>query len=125
MKVLTPVIIYFAVPGLGLLFFLRLKDFIVQQQMPSLPDTPLFLVFASYGGWLIVFLTELFWYWSGMASIGVGYLIFVAPIVLGYFAVRLYGQRNQSHFHFKLFIACACYTFLPVAVLISVKLLSS
>ncbi len=120
MRVLIPILIYIAVPGQGLLLFLHLKEFIRRHQMPALPDIPLFLVFVSYGGWLMGLLTELFWHVSGMAALGAIYLIFIAPVVLGYFAWQLRNQRDRSQYHFRLFLACALYSILPVALMILV-----
>jgi len=80
------------------------------------PGLPLFLVFVSYGGWLVVLLTELFWYWSGMASLGVAYLVFIAPVVMLILAYRLSSQRHLSLFHHWAFIASAVYIVLPASV---------
>jgi heme O synthase-like polyprenyltransferase len=87
------------------------------QCFSGLPGAPLFLALISYGGWLLAVLTWLFWHWSGMASLGLAYLIFVAPILMIGVAWKLYDQRNQSPLHFKLFIVCLCYPILPLTAL--------
>jgi hypothetical protein len=86
-------------------------------RISSLPRHWIFLACLSYAGWTCVILTELFWYWSGMASIGVAYLMLVAPVVMLFLAFRLYKQRNQSEFHFCMFWACAGYILIPLGVL--------
>lgn len=96
-----------------------------QPRLQHLPVTPLLLALVTYGGWLLVILTWLFWSWSGMATIGLAYLVFVAPILMGYVAWRLYDQRKQSQFHLMLFIACAFYPVLPVVIFVLGKILNS
>ena len=63
-----------------------------------------------FGGWLLVLLTALFWVWSGMASLGVGYLIFIAPIITAILAWRLRQSRTVSAYHRNAFLASIAYT---------------
>jgi hypothetical protein len=49
--------------------------------------------------------------WSGMATLGLAYLILIAPMVTLALTVRLYKQRNLSSFHFGAFAASAVYIF--------------
>jgi hypothetical protein len=44
----------------------------------SPPAVPFFVLFFTLGGWLLVLLTAWFWEWSGLASLGMLYLIFIA-----------------------------------------------
>ena len=60
----------------------------------------------------MIVLTLLFWYWSGMALIGLLYLVFVAPIVMIVFAWTLYSQRRLSRYHSASFIASGIYPFI-------------
>lgn len=78
-------------------------------QIERPPVFPLFIIFATYGGWLIVLLTMLLWYWSGMAVLGLIYLVFIAPVVMTVLAVLLYRQRRLSRYHFASFIASGIY----------------
>jgi len=57
------------------------------------PEVELFMIFATYGGLLLVILTELFWKWSGMASLGTFYLILGAPIVMG----LIFYRHNKTN----------------------------
>jgi hypothetical protein len=88
----------------------------IEAGIPKPPIVPFFILFATYGGWLIVGLTFLLWYWSGMATLGLAYLIFIAPIVMLALAVLLYKRRNLSQFHFSAFSASAVYILLPLGV---------
>jgi hypothetical protein len=53
-----------------------------------------------------------------MATLGLAYLIFIAPIMMLAVAIRLYKQRNLSSFHFGAFSASAVYILLPAGVFI-------
>ena len=57
------------------------------------------MIFANYGGLLIVVLTGLFWYASGMATLGVFYLILIAPIIMGAIAYRNRHAKTFSKYH--------------------------
>jgi hypothetical protein len=47
----------------------------------SPPVVPFFVLFFTLGGWLLVLLTAWFSEWSGLASLGMSYLIFIAPVL--------------------------------------------
>ena len=57
----------------------------------------------------MIALTLLFWYWSGMALLGLMYLVFIAPFVMIILAALMYRQRGLSRYHFGLFIASGIY----------------
>jgi hypothetical protein len=86
--------------------------------IPDPPIVPFFFLFATYGGWLLVILTALFLGWSGMATIGIAYLMFIAPLVMLALTIRLYKRRNLSGFHLCAFAASAAYILIPIVVLI-------
>ncbi len=93
------VAIHLLVPlgGVGAFFYLcwRMR----QSRITSPPFLTFFILFATFGSWLLVFLTALFWHWSGMASLGTLYLVFIAPFVTGALAWRLHKRRQASRFH--------------------------
>src|SRR5262245_48440923 len=96
-------LIHFIVPTSGLGLYWRLRGRMIEAGIPKPPIVPFFILFATYGGWLIVGLTFLLWYWSGMATLGLAYLVFIAPIVMLALTVLLYKRRNLSPFHFGAF----------------------
>ena len=102
-------LIHLVVPASGFLVFERLNKSMLKAQVEHPPLVPLLVIFATYGGWLMIVLTELFWYWSGMASLGAAYLILIAPIAMTVMAVILYRQRRLSRYHFGAFIASGLY----------------
>lgn len=53
-----------------------------------------FWCYFSYGGLLQTVLTALFWYWSGMASLGFAYLVLIATPGLPIAGFRL-GPRPR------------------------------
>jgi len=71
----------------------------IKADIQNPPILDLSFIFVTYGGLLIVTLTGFFWEWSGAATFGSIYLIFVAPIVMGTIAYRNYKQRQESKFH--------------------------
>ena len=98
-EIIIVLTIHFIIPFVGLLFFLRLKKRMKSENLPNRPTIELFIIFATYGGLVLVALTELFWYWSGMASLGIFYLIFGAPIVMGIIAYRHRHTKTISKYH--------------------------
>lgn len=111
MEVVRAVLINLFVPALGFWFYWKLS-----RRMSHPLSLPLFLIFVSYGGWLMVVLTGLFGFMSGMATLGVAYLMFIAPIVMVVLAYRLWAHRNLSKLHFRLFWASAAYITFPLSL---------
>ena len=92
--------LHLILPLTGLLCFLRLKKQLKKENIPNAPTTELFLIFATYGGLLLVVLTTLFWQWSGVASLGTFYLILAAPIVMGIIAYRHRQTKSSSKYRY-------------------------
>jgi uncharacterized membrane protein SirB2 len=63
----------------------------------DVPKIELLIICFTYGGLLLVVLTELFGRWSGMASLGTFYLILVAPIIMGVIAYRHRHAKTKYH----------------------------
>ena len=91
MEIVTPILIYVVVPLIGLLVFTRLFAGVYNSSIYaiSLINT------AHFGGWLIFFLTALFWQSSGMVSLGFFYLIFIAPVLSAGFAFYILRQKKN------------------------------
>jgi hypothetical protein len=49
------------------------------------------------------------WEWSGMASLGMFYLILVAPLVMGVIVYRNYKKKEVSIYHLRIFKAGLLY----------------
>jgi hypothetical protein len=105
------------VPLLGLIAFVLLCRRMRETNVQSPPYFYFFILFASYGGWLMVLLTALFWEWSGMASLGVFYLQLIAPFVTGGIALSLRRRFALSIFHRTAYIASLVYSGLMVVTL--------
>ncbi|HRI16719.1 MAG TPA: hypothetical protein PLX89_27310 [Verrucomicrobiota bacterium] len=117
-KVITAVAIHLVVPLLGVVAFLLLCRRMWRAQIPSPPFISFFVLFGTFGGWLLVLLTALFWEWSGMASIGVFSLVLVAPFVTAAFALALRSQRVLSAYHRSAFAASLGYSGLMLATVL-------
>jgi hypothetical protein len=91
-EIIIALMIHLIIPSVGLFYFLRLKKQMKSENIENALIQELFLIFATYGGLLLILLTTLFWKWSGLASLGMFYLILGAPIIMGiiansYFAI--------------------------------------
>jgi hypothetical protein len=98
-KIFAGIAVNFLVPLLGVIVFVLLCRRMLRANVPSPPFFCYFVLFATFGGWLMVFLTAMFWEWSGMASFGVFYLVLIAPFVTAGVAFSLHGRRAASVFH--------------------------
>ena len=117
MNLWVGIAVNFGVPLLGVIAFALLCRRMRQLQIPSPPIIPYFILFAIFGGWLVVFLTDIFWRWSGMASLGVGSLMFVAPFLTAGIALVLRKRRALSAFHRGAFFVSIAYSCLAGAAL--------
>ena len=120
-SVLAPFAIYILLPALGVAVYLVLIWRMRRIGVPSPPRLAYFVLFFTVGGWLQVLLTVWLWEWSGMASLGVFYLIIIAPLLTSLIAWRLRRQRTLSAFHKCAFLLCGLYSCLiavglPVAI---------
>lgn len=98
-ELIIGLIIHLFLPLAGLLYFLRIKKQIEHENITNAPIIELFAIFATYGGLLLVILTTFFWQWSGMASVGIFYLILGAPFVMGYILYRHRETKDFSRYH--------------------------
>lgn len=91
--------IHLILPLIGLYYFIRLRTRMIKEEIQNAPIIELFIIFATYGGLLLVTLTAIFWQWSGMASLGTFYLIIGAPIAMGIISYRHRKYRMTSKYH--------------------------
>jgi len=95
--------IYILTPAVGLIAFLLLIRKIRRTRFDSFLELAYFLLFVALGGWLLVALTAQFLDWSGMASLGMFYLLLVAPFLSIITAWKLRNQRGRSALHLLAF----------------------
>lgn len=93
------IFVHIIIPLFGLMLFLFLVAKMRLRRIAKPPILDLFFLFVTYGGLLMVALTQFFWHWSGMASLGTIYLAIAAPIVLIIIAYRQYANRNLTKYH--------------------------
>jgi len=118
LQIITAIAINFIVPILGVIIFFKLVKKMRREKILNPPIFELFIVFATYGGLLIVALTTLFWEWSGLASLGILYLIIPAPIIMVIIAFRNYKLRQTSSYRNILFkVALLYFVIAPVTFL--------
>ena len=105
--------IHLGTPALGVTLYVWLCVR-MRRATPEPPYLTYFFLFATVGGWLLIVLTELFWVWSGMASLGTFFLLLVSPFLAAGFAFFMYPERTDSGFHrwaVRLCVAYACVVF--------------
>jgi hypothetical protein len=124
LEIIIALTIHLLLPLIGLNYFIQVRKRIKNEEVQNAPIIELFIIFATYGGLLLVTLTTLFWKWSGMASLGSFYLILGAPIAMGIISYRHRKTRKDSKYHKWtyllgiLYFAIASATFLILYVVI-------
>jgi hypothetical protein len=114
-EILIPGVIYVLVPAAGLLVYLVLCRRLHAASASWLFLGQLFLLFSCYGGVLLIILTLLLWEWSGAATLGAAFLVFVAPIILLPVTANLWRRRDSSPAQRIAFRACIGYYLLLIA----------
>lgn len=108
-EIIIALTIHLVIPLVGLIVYIRLVREMKTKDVSAPPIIDLFLIFATYGGLLLVALTTLLWKWSGMASLGSFYLILIAPIVMGIIAFRNHQKKELSVYHKRTYKAGLLY----------------
>lgn len=98
-EIIVAVIIHLIIPTIGIFLFLKLIAKMKSDNIIHPPILDFLIIFATYGGLLLVMLTSIFWKWSALASLGTFYLIFGAPILLGFIAYQQFKKRKNSKYH--------------------------
>ncbi len=99
LDIIIALAIHLLLPLIGLIYFIRLRVRMKNEEIQNAPIIELFVIFATYGGLLLVTLTALIWKWSGMASLGTFYLILGAPIAMGIISYRHRKTKKDSKYH--------------------------
>ncbi len=115
---IIPIVIYFIMPLLGLILYVFMIRKMENANLEYTPKGEYFAIFFVYGGILIILLTEFFWKWSGLASLGAFFLISIAPIILGIIAFSLYKKRMKSKYNLWAFRLSFFYELIVSAVII-------
>jgi hypothetical protein len=102
--------VHILVPLFGVIGFASLCRRMWRTHVPTPPVFSYFILFVTFGGWLMVCLTALFWRWSGMASLGIVYLILIAPFATAGIAFALRNHRALSGFHQAAYLAALAYS---------------
>lgn len=98
-NIFLAILIHVIIPLIGIIFFLFLRKKIKEERIVNPPIAAFFILFATYGGLLMVTITTLFWQWSGLASLGSLYLVLVAPIIMIFLAHIMKKNKMNSKYH--------------------------
>lgn len=98
-KIIIGLLIHLVVPLVGLLCFINLKRKMKNENIEKSLIFQLLIIFATYGGLLIILLTTLFWEWSGLASLGTFYLVFCAPLLMVLIAQKQRKVKINSKYN--------------------------
>jgi hypothetical protein len=99
MHTIIPVILYVIFPMAGLAGLCRLVYLMEREQITAPPVVGYAWLFFCVGGWLLIGLTKTLWYWSGMATLGLFFLIFASPSVTLMILLIQGKHANQSVYH--------------------------
>ena len=114
-EILISTIIYLILPLIGLLIYVSI---IKKIKIETDFNFHLLLTFVTYGGLLLTILTTVFLKWSGLASLGVFYLIIVAPIVMGAIAYKNYKYKEASIYYKWIYRLGLIYPFLIILLML-------
>ncbi|QNF33196.1 hypothetical protein HUW51_10830 [Adhaeribacter swui] len=118
MEILTFLLIHVITPIIGLLGYLFLKKRILKESIENPPLIDLFFIFSIYGGILLIILTELFWKWSGMASLGAFFLTIPGFVIMAIIGYRNYKLRHISMYHKMSYLCGLAYCIImPLTIL--------
>lgn len=121
-EIIIALTIHLIIPLAGLLLYFLLVLKMRREKVANPPEIDFLILFATYGGMLLTILTSFFWIWSGMASLGLFYLIFAAPIILGIIAYRNFKKRKILKYHLWAYRkALLYYVHMPIALLIGIN----
>ena len=123
-EIVTAVLIHIVVPFAGLAWYVILCQRLRRQGASPGFLQQLFLIFFCWGGLLLLVLTALFWQWSGMATLGAGFLYLIAPFLLAAIAFSLRSVESPSVAQRIAFRACLSY-YLALILLYASALLFS
>ena len=108
-------LIHLVAPAVGLALYLWLCVR-MRRATPEPPYLTYLFLFAAGGGWLLIVLTELFWRWSGMASVGTFFLLLISPFIATAFAFFMHSERRTSRFHLWAVRLCLGYAIVIFAL---------
>jgi hypothetical protein len=97
--ILIAIAIYLIVPLSGVGIYLLLVRKMFGHKIPNPPIVEWFVIFAIYGAIILITLTSLFWVWSGAATLGTLFLVFIAPILMAAIGYRIRKRKGLSKYH--------------------------
>lgn len=104
--------IHVVLPILGIICYIFILTRIKRENVKNPPNIALFLVFLNYGMFLLLILTALFWYWSGMATLGLLFVLFISPLIMLGIAIYYFNSQKASKYHKAVFYLALMY--LPI-----------
>lgn len=122
METLAPIIIYFLVPIIGLALFFYTNKNLKPRSKKELFTLKLLIAFGCMGGLTLVLLTLLFWELSGLASVGIAFLIFIAPILMALIGYDSYNKREDKAENILFKLSVSYFALLPLILLIGLIL---
>lgn len=119
LEIISLAIIYLVLPICGLLWFVHFCEKMKREKVANSPIEELFGIFWIYGTLLVVFLSVLFWGWSGVTLLGMIFLVFAAPLLMAWISIRVRKKKGISKYHlFVLKAAVLYFVVLPVCLVV-------
>jgi hypothetical protein len=120
--IIIGIVVYIIVPFLGLAYYLFLRKRMINDNIIQPPIWSMFIMFFTYGGLLTLIFTVFFWEWSAGASIGVFYLLFLAPILMLLIAYKQYKKRKTSIYHkWMFYLGTSYFIIAPLVFIIALR----
>lgn len=92
-------LIHLVVPAIGIVFYLRVLRRIRQEGHLDALALPVLILFFIYGGLVMILLTAVCWEWSGAASLGLVFEVFVAPVMAAVIGWTFRDRKARSGYH--------------------------
>jgi hypothetical protein len=102
-------LIHLVVPVAGIVLYVWLCRRLYRHGESPTVLLLLFPLFCCWGGVLLVALTGLFWYWSGMASLGTFFLLFASPFIFLPATIALRRSTRRSAVSEAAWYSCLFY----------------
>jgi hypothetical protein len=115
---LTALLIHVVVPAAGIWLYVRCRREGQSAGAPPRFALYVFVLFFVWGGVLLITLTSLFWYWSGMASLGIFFPIVRESVVHDSGCDRLVAHASSVSSGTARVSCCLLYYIVVVVALI-------
>lgn len=121
MKTILGITIILIIPLFGLIGYLVFQN---KKKVDPVPTVELLLIGITYSIFLLMILSIALDGWSAITSLAMAYLIFIAPILMGFLAYRTRNKHQQSSYYKWTYVASLSYFVIIIITFIFGSVLS-